>query len=125
MNTPRLSNSGPCLPLAIQDGGAHQDVVTLSRTLPTAATGPRCGDGASPVPSRPVAPRRPPVLRCGQLRNEFLATVDSLQHRRAHQISEGFIADYVALNWLEWNGGALRLTMTGTNMCQQMRSVMN
>jgi hypothetical protein len=65
MNTPRLSNSGPRFP-------------------------PRFGDCASPVPSRPVAPRRPPVLRREQLRNELLATVDSLQHRRADQISEGF-----------------------------------
>jgi hypothetical protein len=56
------------------------------------------------------------------LRNDLLATVDSLAKRRADLISETLIADYVALNWLEWNGGSLRLTETGRNMCQQMRA---
>jgi len=62
-----------------------------------------------------------PVTRREQLRSELLTTVDSLAHRRADLVSEGFIADYVALHWLEWNGGALRLTVTGTNICEQMR----
>ena len=64
----------------------------------------------------------PPVSRREQLRLELLTTVDSLQRRRADLVSEGFIEDYVALHWLEWNGGALRLTVTGTNMCEQMRA---
>ena len=49
-------------------------------------------------------------------------TVDSLQRRRADLVDESLIADYVALNWLEWNGGTLQLTVTGKNMCQQMRA---
>jgi hypothetical protein len=64
----------------------------------------------------------PPVSRREQLRREFLATVDSLQRRRADLVSEGFVEDYVALHWLEWNGGTLRLTVTGANVCDQMRS---
>ncbi|MGR4871186.1 hypothetical protein ACIPRI_20270 [Variovorax sp. LARHSF232] len=67
----------------------------------------------------------PPVSRREQLRLELLTTVDSLQRRRADLVSEGFIEDYVALHWLEWNGGALRLTVTGTNMCQQLRARLN
>ena len=67
----------------------------------------------------------PPVSRREQLRLELLTTVDSLQRRRADLVSEGFIEDYVALHWLEWNGGALRLTVTGTNMCQQMHARLN
>ncbi|HSV57289.1 MAG TPA: hypothetical protein VLJ19_00205 [Variovorax sp.] len=67
----------------------------------------------------------PPVSRREQLRVELLSTVDSLQRRRADLVSEGFIEDYVALHWLEWNGGALRLTVTGTNMCQQLRARLN
>ena len=67
----------------------------------------------------------PPVSRREQLRLELLATVDSLQRRRADLVSEGFIEDYVALHWLEWNGGALRLTVTGTNVCEQMRARLN
>ena len=64
----------------------------------------------------------PPLSRREQLRNELLTTVDSLHRRRADLISEGFIADYVSLHWLEWSGGALRLTVTGNNMCDQMRA---
>ena len=67
----------------------------------------------------------PPVSRREQLRLELLTTVDSLLRRRADLVSEGFIEDYLALHWLEWNGGALRLTVTGTNMCEQMRARLN
>ncbi len=67
----------------------------------------------------------PSVSRREQLRLELLTTVDSLQRRRADLVSEGFIEDYVALHWLEWNGGALRLTVTGANMCQQLRARLN
>ena len=56
------------------------------------------------------------------LRNELLATMDLLDRRRADLVSEARIADYVNLNWLEWNGGTLRLTETGRNVCQQMRA---
>ena len=56
------------------------------------------------------------------LRNELLATMDLLDRRRADLVSEARIADYVNLNWLEWNGGTLRLTVTGRNVCQQMRA---
>ena len=69
--------------------------------------------------------RLPPVSRREQLRLELLATVDSLRRRRADLITAGFIEDYVALDWLEWNGGSLRLTVTGANMCEQMRARLN
>jgi hypothetical protein len=64
-----------------------------------------------------------PSTRTEELRNELLVTVDSLHRRRADLVRETLIADYVALNWLEWNGGTLRLTVTGRNMCEQMRTV--
>jgi hypothetical protein len=67
----------------------------------------------------------PPISRRDQLRLELLATVDSLQRRRADLVSEALIEDYEALHWLEWNGGALRLTVTGTNMCEQIRARLN
>lgn len=56
------------------------------------------------------------------LRNDLLATVEALQRRRADLVSETLIAQYVALYWLEWNGGTLRLTQTGKNVCDQMRA---
>jgi hypothetical protein len=62
------------------------------------------------------------MKRTTELRSELLATVDALQRRRADLIDEGLITDYVALNWLEWNGGSLQLTVTGKNMCDQLRA---
>ena len=30
------------------------------------------------------------------------------------------VEEYVALDWLEWNGGSLRLTAVGENVCKQL-----
>ena len=77
------------------------------------------------APGSAMLARPPPFSRREQLRNELLSAIDSLHRRRADLISEGFIADYIALHWLEWNGGALRLTVSGDNICEQMRARMN
>ena len=61
-----------------------------------------------------------PALRRDALRDGFLHTVDLLKQRRADQIGEVEIADYVALDWLEWNGGGLRLTTIGSNLCRHL-----
>jgi hypothetical protein len=79
-----------------------------------------CPPPIARVPAAIACPA--PVSRREQLRLGLLATVESLQRRRADLVTEGFIDDYVALHWLEWNGGNLRLTVTGTNMCRQMRA---
>ncbi len=63
-----------------------------------------------------------PLLRRETLRNTLQAAVDSLYRRRASEIPQGDIDDYVRLNWLEWHGGGLRLTTTGENMCRQASS---
>ena len=62
-------------------------------------------------------PATPPDV----LRGALLTTVDMLYRRRARDIPEGYIDDYVALHWLEWHGGGLRVTTTGENVCRQMR----
>ena len=54
------------------------------------------------------------------LRDALPATVGLLKLRRAAEIAESDIDDYVALNWMEWNGGGLRLTTTGENICRQV-----
>jgi hypothetical protein len=54
------------------------------------------------------------------LRESLLSTIDLLDRRRAGEIGDRRIDDYVALDWLEWNGGALRLTTTGQNVRRQM-----
>ena len=35
-------------------------------------------------------------------------------------IDAALIESYVALNWMEWHGGSLRLTVTGRNVCAQL-----
>ena len=62
------------------------------------------------------------ALRREALRDALLNTVDLLRRRRASDIDARDIDDYVALNWLEWNGGGLRLTTTGDNVCKQLTS---
>jgi hypothetical protein len=59
-------------------------------------------------------------LRREALRDALLATVDLLHRRRASEIQEDDIDDYVALKWLAWNGGGLRLTASGDTVCRQL-----
>ena len=71
-----------------------------------------------------VAPANAPAsaesLRRDRLRLALPATVAILKQRHADQIDADDIEAYVALNWLEWQGGGLRLTITGKNVCAQM-----
>ena len=61
-----------------------------------------------------------PSIRREVLRDSLLESVDMLYRRRACDIPDGYIEDYVALNWLEWRGGALKVTPTGENVCSQL-----
>lgn len=63
------------------------------------------------------------VTRRDELRDELLATVELLKRRRAGEIDQVDIADYIALHWLEWHGGSLRLTTTGENVCKHLTSL--
>ena len=65
---------------------------------------------------------RTPPLRQEALRSALPATVTLLKQQRASDIASIDIDDYVNLNWLEWNGGSLRLTVTGDNVCKQQRA---
>lgn len=65
-----------------------------------------------------ISPRSP--ARRDALRDALPVTVELLRRRRASDIAERDIDDYVALNWLEWNGGGLRLTAVGENVCKQL-----
>jgi hypothetical protein len=70
--------------------------------------------------NQPASSVRPPAVRKEALLGELLTTVDRLKARRAGEIDDAYIDAYVALNWLEWNGGTLRLTVTGDNMRKQL-----
>lgn len=60
--------------------------------------------------------------RRDKLRSELLATVDLLKRRRAAEVDASYIDDYVAMHWLEWHGGSLRLTTTGENVRRHLAS---
>jgi len=48
--------------------------------------------------------------------------MDLLHRRRADLVGDGAIGEYVALRWLEWNGGTLRLTAAGQDVCDQINA---
>jgi hypothetical protein len=56
--------------------------------------------------------------------DSLLATVDALSRRRACDIPEHTIDRFVALRWLSWNGGSLRLTEAGEAMVVTMQAAM-
>lgn len=64
--------------------------------------------------------RPEPTLRRDILREALPASLALLHRRRAGEIAPGYIDDYVALRWLEWHGGSLRVTVVGENICQQL-----
>jgi hypothetical protein len=73
------------------------------------------------LPTSAVIPRRLPKET---LKAELLAHVQLLKQRRCSDIPEGYIDGYVALNWMEWNGGSLQLTVTGDNVRRQLTAGM-
>ena len=83
-------------------------------TIRTAAFATVGGVPALRAPS--TAPRR------AHLQDTLPAVVGLLHRRRADLVGDALIGDYVALDWLEWNGGALRLTVVGENICAQVRA---
>jgi hypothetical protein len=58
------------------------------------------------------------------LQESLLVTVDLLSRRRACDIPEQTIDRFVALRWLQWNGGSLRLTEAGEAMVVQAQGAM-
>jgi hypothetical protein len=53
------------------------------------------------------------AAHCDALSRELPAAVDALWRRRAWEIPEGHIDDYVKLRWMNWSSGALVLTPAG------------
>ncbi|WP_077000047.1 hypothetical protein [Variovorax sp. KK3] len=68
---------------------------------------------------RPAVPATDETLIRERLRAALPATVELLKQRQADRIADADIEAYVSLNWLEWHGGGLRLTITGRNICAQ------
>ena len=62
------------------------------------------------------------AARKERLRLALPAAVELLRTRQAGLIAAAEIEEFVALNWLEWHGGSLRLTVTGSNVVSQSRT---
>jgi len=61
----------------------------------------------------------PDAERRATLRDQLPVTVELLKKRHADRIAAADLNDYLNLDWLEWYGGSLRLTTTGSNVCRQ------
>jgi hypothetical protein len=46
------------------------------------------------------------------------SSADKLWRRRAGEVAEADLDDYVTLQWMRWNGGSLELTDLGRNLVQ-------
>jgi hypothetical protein len=57
-----------------------------------------------------------------RLRQALPAAAELLRTRQAGLIAAREIEEFIALNWLEWQGGALKLTVTGSNVVSQSRA---
>ena len=68
------------------------------------------------------SPAKAPIDQKERLRQALPAAVELLRTRQAGLIGAVEIEEFVALNWLEWHGGTLRLTVTGSNVCSQLSS---
>jgi hypothetical protein len=66
------------------------------------------------------APAAP--TRLDELRDALVACVERLKQRRADLIPPKDIDDFIALDWMVWDGGNLSLTLTGSNICRQARA---
>ena len=66
-----------------------------------------------------ATPQVPPA-RQEALRGVLSHAADLLHRNRAGEIGDDVIDDLVDLSWLEWIGGSLRLTATGSNICRQV-----
>jgi hypothetical protein len=52
----------------------------------------------------------------------FAAAADALSLRRANRIPEKAIDDFVALGWMRWHGGSLRITPLGQMALARIRT---
>ncbi len=60
-----------------------------------------------------------PADRRDALIASLVLAVDLLKRREAKLIGDELIAELVALDWIEWNGGSLRLTAVGQNLWRE------
>ncbi len=52
----------------------------------------------------------------------FVSASDALLRRRANLIANSDIEDFVALGWMDWHGGSLRITPLGQMALLRIRT---
>ena len=52
----------------------------------------------------------------------FAAAADALTLRRASRIPQESIDDFIALGWMDWHGGSLRITPLGQMALSRIRN---
>jgi hypothetical protein len=52
----------------------------------------------------------------------FMSAADALLRRRANLIAEDDIDNFVALGWMDWHGGSLRITPLGQMALMRIRT---
>jgi hypothetical protein len=71
-----------------------------------------------PLRDNPIeSPVGKPSVTDQSLYAELLTAVDKLLRRRADQLDEKKVDQFVRKGWLQWNGGALKLTPMGAQVC--------
>ncbi len=70
------------------------------------------------LPASSLTPSRREALR-----ENLPIIVQLLKQHLARHIPDGYVEDYLALDWLEWHGGTLRLTITGQNIWRYATSM--
>ncbi len=68
---------------------------------------------------------RPAPAVTHELCDALAAAADALVSRRASEIAESDREDFIALGWMEWHGGTLRLTMLGQMALVRIRTRMH
>jgi hypothetical protein len=64
--------------------------------------------------------RTGPRLRREALRDMLPTSVDALGRACVAALPAGYDDDYLALRWLEWHAGRLRITPAGSAVCRTL-----
>ena len=64
----------------------------------------------------------PAPLITERLCEAFAAAADALSMRQANRIPEKAIDDFLALGWMQWHGGSLRITPLGQMALLRIRT---
>lgn len=68
-----------------------------------------------------MVPNWRPLFRRERLKLAFPEAMSLIRRDRASRVESGFIADYLALNWLVRTATSFQITPAGTSVCHQLK----